>query len=159
MRVVQRPGTVKHLALPSLLLANCIIAGGCGQSNQPVQKPPVPYMLSVQDNRNPSIAIGKLTIVFEGIQIRHEGKASELAKGSFHVPRPGTKTVGGTLKVNDLTISESFTDGVNTISFNDQSFKLIEDGTKLAFTDRTVALDDEPQTIHVAKDGTTRSSK
>jgi hypothetical protein len=115
--------------------------------------------LGVTDDGKPTLAIGKVTVVFEGIHMRHDGKAAALSEGIFHVPHRGEKTTGGTAGVNDLKISESFADDMNTISLNDQSFKLIENGTKLAFSDRTVALDDGAQTIAVAKDGTTQVRK
>ena len=132
-----------------LLLFVSVLLLGCGSSESGSKRD---WTLERQDGKA-VLSIGKLTVVFENIPMK--GGDQILAKGFFKIPAPveSREPLSGGRSYNELTIKESWKDSVNTILFNDYSFQLIEDGTKIKFGDKTFAIGDK-QTIIVAEDGT-----
>lgn len=137
--------------LPPVVLLACLI-GGCGRA----AKTKVDYNLALKSG-NPVMTVGKLTVMFEGIQMK--GEDAELSKGFFFVPHPGTTATGGTSTVNELKIKEDPGKDDNTISLDGYSFKLIEKGTKLAFGDQVFPIEGSAQTIVVGKAGNAKAKK
>ena len=133
------------------LLAVALVVGGCGTSQSPV----IDWELK-REGGYAVMSIGELTVVFENIPMK--GGNQLLAAQFFHVPAPGERRepLSGGRSVNELTIKEWWADGVNTISFNDYSFQLIEDASKLKFGDKTFDIQGVARTLVVAKDGTVK---
>jgi hypothetical protein len=137
---------MKQLTLFALVFCAAVLASGCGQA----EKKKVPYALA-RKSGNPVVTMGKLTIAFEGIQMK--GEDAELSSGFFFVPHSGATVEGGTSSVNELTIKEVPSKEENTVVFNNYSFKLIDKGTRVRIGDKTLMIDEGPQTIVVDKAG------
>src|ERR1044071_2440554 len=94
-----------------VLVVACLVAiAGCGGQ---VQKTKVNYTLARKAG-NPVLSVGKLTIVFDGIQMK--GEDASLQSGFFYVPHPGSKATGGTATVNELKIKEDIGADSNKVS-------------------------------------------
>lgn len=145
MRSSKIPSAVISLALAILL---CCELSRCANSRN---NSTIDWTLERQGGRA-VLLIGRLTVVFENVPMK--GGDQQLATGFFNVPAPGEtrEPLSGGRSVNELTIRESWQDGVNTIQFNDYSFQLVENGTRLKFGDHTFAIGDE-ESIVVEKDG------
>jgi hypothetical protein len=124
-----------------------ILSTGCGGQ---AEKTKVPYTLARQ-NGNPVLTMGKLTVIFEGIPMK--GADASLSEGFFFVPHAGTKAEGGTSEVNELKIKENIESDNNNVIFNNYSFRIIEKGAKIRIGDKTLTIDEGPQTIVVSKAG------
>jgi hypothetical protein len=132
-----------------LLLTLTLMIAGCGS---PQSGSTIDWELE-RHGRKAVLLVGRLRVVFHNIPM--QGGDQPLAKGFFKVPAAGESREPGSggASYNELTVKESWQEGVNTISFNDYGFQLVENGTKLRFGDQVFALGDK-KTIVVAEDGT-----
>ena len=97
------------------------------------------------------VEIGKLTVEFENISMDGEDALLGTVQ-DLHCPLP---VESGSRQVpfgDDLTMKESLKDGIATISFNETSFQLIEDASKVRFGEQNFAVEEE-RTIVVAENG------
>jgi hypothetical protein len=130
----------------SLLVMMCLFNSGCGQRNATAVN--VPYRLGESQGRL-TLSMAEATLVFEGI-----ANPSSRGEGSFNIPLLAGSTGGGSRNEGAFTITTSEATGLCTVSISGRTFKLIERGTQVEFSDRAYPLDVQ-QTILVAKDGTT----
>ena len=97
-----------------------------------------------------TMTVGDVTIVFEGLEDDSPGETQN--GGTFFVAGPGS----GTGKSRMLEYTEG--DGVvDFIVAGNYSFKIIDEGTKLVYSDQTFALGEGPTKITIGKDGTVRA--
>ena len=71
----------------------------------------------------------------------------------------GRGTARGQSSFDRLTISHSYEKGVQTLSIDGSSMKIIEGGTQLQIGGKTFPVHGKPQTIRLAADGSARSAE
>jgi hypothetical protein len=94
-----------------------------------------------------------VTLIFEGVPITvPAGKVGGGSTGSLQISGGSTTTI--TLAALDQTITNSYADGVNTISIADYSARIKDSGKTLEIGDKVFALDGKKVTIIIHPDGT-----
>lgn len=96
-----------------------------------------------------------VNLVFEGVPLDHPpGGHLGAAKGSLTVAGKGTHTIRVT--VNGKTFENSFSGGVNTMTFEGYTLTLADHGTRLRIGTQEFDLSRGKKTIVIAEDGVAR---
>lgn len=143
-----------RLQLSALLLLTLGVAGCGGKSS-----PTVDWALAEKDGKvaltlNPGKA-NATTLLFESMTVTWPTDHVR-ATGTFQVQGQGSSSSPDQVKVDDVSISQAYGNGIATIRVNYCAFKIIGNGAKLEFLNDTFPLGGSAKTIVVARDSTAR---
>jgi hypothetical protein len=105
---------------------------------------------------HPTLALLNQLVVFEAVE---DPGPDDPRRGSGSVWVRGIGGARGQASVNGLTLSHSYEHGVQTISIGGSSVKIVEDGSRLQFSNLAVRLYDRAKTLRLAADGSARSEE
>src|SRR5204863_9945826 len=108
----------------------------------------IPYELGEKDG-SLTMAVGKLTLVFDGVKVPEAYKGSS---GSISIAVPG-RSGNSKNDFGGLVIKQEWAEGTTDISVNGCEFRLIDKGTKLEFADESYPVNDKEMTIVVSRTG------
>jgi hypothetical protein len=104
------------------------------------------------------IDMPSVTLIFEGVSVPlPEGQAGGGAGGSLGVAGPGTSKI--TVTAFGKSFTNSYNNGVNTMTFEGHSLKLLNAGTKLQIGTQEIDLIGEKKTVVIHKDGSAEVQK
>jgi hypothetical protein len=130
----------------SCLLAACLALPGCGQSNF------LEYTLERKD-RHLAVKVRSLTVVF-GDSKYLGPDTPQKATGILQVAGPGPTS--GTTSVDAMTVNYTYASGAARVAYGEQSFRILERGTKIEAGKQTFPTDGPAKTILLVPDGTVR---
>ena len=132
------------LLLVPLVLA-ALASTGC--SGRQVWK----FELKSQDDKA-AIDMDGVTLIFEDVAVAlPEGQTGGGASGSLVVAGSGTSKI--TVVAFGKSFTNSYSNGVNTMTFEGHSLKLLDGGTKLQIGTQEFDLTGEKKTVVIHKDG------
>jgi hypothetical protein len=98
------------------------------------------------------IDMDRVTLIFEDVAVvLPEGQTEGGASGSLTVAGSGTSTV--TVTAFGKSFTNSYSNGVNTMTFEEHTLKLIDAGTTLQIGTQEFDLTGEKKTLVIRKDG------
>ena len=108
------------------------------------------------DSGKAKIDMDNVTLIFEGVPFDHPaGGIRGPTTGTLAIAGPGTAMI--TVTVDGKSFKNSYADGVNTMSFEGHTLKLLDRGTKLRIGTQDFDLTGEKKTIVVGQDGTAQA--
>jgi hypothetical protein len=105
---------------------------------------------------HPTLSIGHHRLIFEGVDA--PGPEVPLL-GSNRVLVGGSGTGRAQHSLDNVTITQSYDRGVQTLAVGGTSLKIVDHGMQFHFRNRTLTFHGRPETLLVAADGTVRSAE
>ena len=131
-------------------------AASCAE--KPEDVPPV--MMKFEMGRLascPTMKLGSVTLVFEDVLDQGPDTTAPSATIDLQVaggaPKEGVQT---TWDLPPIKVSTAYAGGLQTVTVEGASFKIVERGKKLEFRDRVMPVEGEDRTVFVSGDGSTR---
>ncbi len=103
-------------------------------------------------NGKASVDTDHVTLVFEGVALDHPtGGVGGGASGSLAVAGSGRSEI--TVTVDGKSFTNAYANGVNTLTFEGYTLKILDRGRKLQVAEQVIDLRGEKKTIVIREDG------